>query len=162
MSPFLRISESVLNLYNLQILYKIIKDNISEALFYFILYYKQFVKKNMSWELTKCVHSYLNVSNRCRYTMQSIFIASNVAAWVKIFAKTAVSLWKYSPLCLKKGSTHGHSFLVSNQSDLLTSLIFGERPEKFAHIADQKRGNEQIAHFLNKKMYIKHTKKIRF
>ena len=147
MSPFLRISESVLNLYNLQILYKIIKDNISEALFYFILYYKQFVKKNMSWELTKCVHSYLNVSNRCRYTMQSIFIASNVAAWVKIFAKTAVSLWKYSPLCLKKGSTltdsqgweFAHRFserknermsaLLKKMSD---SLIFGERPERFA------------------------------
>ena len=132
------------NLYNLQILYKIIKDNISEA---FILYYKQFVKKNMSWELTKCVHSYLNVSNRCRYTMQSIFIASNVAAWVKIFAKMAVSLWKYSPLCLKKGSTltdsQGWEFaqrfserknermsaLLKKMSD---SLIFGERPERFA------------------------------
>ena len=27
------------------------------------------------------------------------------------------------------------SFSVSNPSDLLTSLIFGERPERFAHIA---------------------------
>ena len=30
---------------------------------------------------------------------------------------------------------HGHSFLVSNLSDLLTSLTFGEGPEWFAHIA---------------------------
>ena len=27
------------------------------------------------------------------------------------------------------------SFLVSNLSDSLTSLIFGERPEQFSHIA---------------------------
>ena len=40
------------------------------------------------------------------------------------------------------------SFLVSNLSDLLTLLIFGERPEQFAHITHQKRGNELIAHFL--------------
>ena len=53
---------------------------------------------------------------------------------------------------------HGCSFLVSNLSDLLTSLIFGEQPEQFAHNAHPKRGNEQIAHFLNKKTYIKHTK----
>ena len=31
------------------------------------------------------------------------------------------------------------------ESDVLTSLIFGELPERFAH---QKRGNEQIANFL--------------
>ena len=30
---------------------------------------------------------------------------------------------------------HGRSFLVSDLSDLLSSLIFGERPEQFAHIA---------------------------
>ena len=30
---------------------------------------------------------------------------------------------------------HGRSFLVSN---LITSLIFGERPEQFAHIAERK------------------------
>ena len=40
--------------------------------------------------------------------------------------------------------TQGCSFLVSDPSD---SLIFGERPQRFAH---QKRGNEQIANFLNK------------
>ena len=46
---------------------------------------------------------------------------------------------------------HGRLFLVSNLSDSLTSLIFGEGPERFSHIAHQKRGNEGIAHFLNKK-----------
>ena len=30
---------------------------------------------------------------------------------------------------------HGHPFLVSDLSDSLTSLIFGEQPEQFAHIA---------------------------
>ena len=54
---------------------------------------------------------------------------------------------------------HGRSFLVSNLSDSLTSLIFGERPEGFAHIAHLKRGNERITHFVNKKTYIKHTEK---
>ena len=29
---------------------------------------------------------------------------------------------------------HGHSFLVSDLSNLLTLLSFGERPERFAHI----------------------------
>ena len=43
---------------------------------------------------------------------------------------------------------HGCSFLVNNFSNLFTSLIFGERPERFAHIAHWKRGNEWIAHFL--------------
>ncbi len=54
------------------------------------------------------------------------------------------------------------SFLVSDLSNSLTSLIFGEQPERFAHllifgeqperfanIAHPKRGNEQIAHFFN-------------
>ena len=36
------------------------------------------------------------------------------------------------------------SFLVSNQSNLLTSLIFGERPERFTDIAHQKRGNSDL------------------
>ena len=55
-------------------------------------------------------------------------------------------------------------FLLKNEriSDLLTSLIFGERPEQFAHIAHQKRVNERIAHFLNKKTILKHTKKLDF
>ena len=52
---------------------------------------------------------------------------------------------------------------LNKTSDLFTSLIFGEQPEQFAHIAHQKRGNELIAHFLNiKKTYIKHTKKSDF
>ena len=38
------------------------------------------------------------------------------------------------------------------------SLNFGERPERFALITHQKRGNEQIAHFLTNLTYIKHTK----
>ena len=36
--------------------------------------------------------------------------------------------------------------MVSNLSDLLTSLIFGEQPERFAH-------------FFNKQTYIIHSKK---
>ena len=39
------------------------------------------------------------------------------------------------------------SFLVSDLRDSLTLLIFGERPERFAHIPHKKRGNERIAHF---------------
>ena len=31
------------------------------------------------------------------------------------------------------------------------SLIFGERPERFAHIAHQERGNKRIAHLKKKK-----------
>ena len=70
--------------------------------------------------------------------------------------------------------THGRSFLVSDLSDSLTSLIFGERPEQFAHIAQRKwaivselltsltkkRGNERklsICSFFNKFL-----KKIRY
>ena len=55
---------------------------------------------------------------------------------------------------------HGRSFLVSDLSDSLTSLIFIEQLEWFAHIAHQQRGNEWIANFfLIQKTYIKHTKK---
>ena len=41
---------------------------------------------------------------------------------------------------------HGHWCLVRDLRDLLTSLIFGERPVLFAHIA-HKKGNEWIPHF---------------
>ena len=54
------------------------------------------------------------------------------------------------------------SFLVSDLSKLLILLLFGEQSERFAHIAQQKRGNERIAPFLNKKMFIKHIKKSDF
>ena len=47
---------------------------------------------------------------------------------------------------------HGRSFLVSDLSDWFTSLIVGERPERFTH---QKRGNERFALFLNKKRVYK-------
>ena len=63
-----------------------------------------------------------------------------------------------------------HSFLVSylsdslmiahflwamwaTVSDLLTLLIFSERPERFTHIAHQKRGNEWFTHFSNKNFF---------
>ena len=49
---------------------------------------------------------------------------------------------------------HGRSFLVRDLRDLLKSLIFGEQPERFTHIAHKKRGNEQFAHFLNNKNLI--------
>ena len=39
--------------------------------------------------------------------------------------------------------THGCSFLVSNLSDTLTSLIWFERNERFTHNAHQTRGNER-------------------
>ena len=54
---------------------------------------------------------------------------------------------------------YGRSFLVSDLSDLLTLLIFGEPPDRFTHIAHQKRGIEQLAHFLNKKAVYKTYKK---
>ena len=38
---------------------------------------------------------------------------------------------------------HGRSFLVSEMSNSLTSLIWFERNERFTHIAHQKRGNER-------------------
>ena len=38
---------------------------------------------------------------------------------------------------------HGRSFLVSNLSDSLTSLIWFEQNERFTHIAHKKRGNGQ-------------------
>ena len=44
---------------------------------------------------------------------------------------------------------HGRSFFVRDLSDLLTWLIFGERPAQFTQIAQQKRVNERFAHFLN-------------
>ena len=45
---------------------------------------------------------------------------------------------------------------MSALSDSLSSLIFGKQPERFAHIAHQKRGYERIAHFLTNLTYIKH------
>ena len=42
------------------------------------------------------------------------------------------------------------------------SLIFGERPERFAYIAHQKWGNERITNFFKEKTYLKHTKKLDF
>ena len=56
---------------------------------------------------------------------------------------------------------YGRSFLVSDLSDSLTSLICGEQPERFTHIAHQNIGNERFDHFFNKKIkksYIKCTK----
>ena len=41
---------------------------------------------------------------------------------------------KMSDLLKKMNDSLICSFLVSDLSDLLTSLIFGERPERFAHI----------------------------
>ena len=56
-----------------------------------------------------------------------------------------------------------HSFLVRDLSDLLTSIIFGEGPERFAHVAHLKRGNEQIPRFfLLTKNVQKRTKKYDF
>ena len=52
----------------------------------------------------------------------------------------------------KKWFAHDCSFPLS---DLSKSLIFGERPEQFTHIAYQKRENERFAHFFNKKIIYK-------
>ena len=46
-------------------------------------------------------------------------------------------------LIFSKRIAHGRSFLVSEMSDLLTSLIWFEQNEQFTHIAHQKRGNER-------------------
>ena len=70
-------------------------------------------------------------------------------------------LQKMSDLLQKMSDSLICSFLVNYLSDSLTLLIFGERPERFTHIAHQKRGNERFAHFFNTiffKSYIKHTK----
>ena len=53
-----------------------------------------------------------------------------------------------SDLLKKMSNSLIHSFLVIDLSDLLTLLIYGEQPERFAYIAHQKWGNERIAHFL--------------
>ena len=53
-----------------------------------------------------------------------------------------------SDLLKKTSDSLIHSFLVR---DLRESLIFGERPKLFAHIAHQKWGIERIAHFLKQK-----------
>ena len=50
---------------------------------------------------------------------------------------------------------------MSDLSNSLVLLIFGESPERLAHIAHYKRGNERIA-CLKKKMYKKCTKKYDF
>ena len=70
-------------------------------------------------------------------------------------------LQKMSDLLQKMSDSLICSFLVNYLSDSLTLLIFGERPERFTHIAHQKKGNEQFANFFNNfffKSYIKHTK----
>ena len=59
-----------------------------------------------------------------------------ICSWALIFGEWPVQI------------AHGGSFLVSDLSNLLKSLIFGKQPERFTHIAHQKRGNERIAHFL--------------
>ena len=132
----------------------------------------------MSWELTKCVHSYLNVSNRCRYTIyiycfkcccMSQNFRQNGSLFVEIFTtlfkKGVHTHWfpglgiRSSVFWAKKWANerfaqknerfahlllfgeqpewlaHGRSFLVSNLSESLMVPHFGERPERFAHIA---------------------------
>ena len=48
--------------------------------------------------------------------------------------------------------------LVSDLSDKLTALIFGERPEQFAPIAHYKRGMSESLSFLTNLAFIKLTK----
>ena len=67
------------------------------------------------------------------------FFGEKMSKWASLLKKWAI-----------------RSFLVSNLSDSLTMLIFGERPERFAHIALLKRGNERIACFF--KLTKKRTK----
>ena len=52
------------------------------------------------------------------------------------------------------------SFIMSDLSESLTSLILVEQPEPFPHITDYKRGNERIAHFFKNVQKTYH--KIRF
>ena len=81
---------------------------------------------------------------------------SETLVFYKKMSEWAIRSKKWSIRTKKMSDSLICSFLVSDLSDSLTSLIFGERPERFAH---QKWGNEQIAHFFNKKNYIKYTKK---
>ena len=61
--------------------------------------------------------------------------------WLKM-SKGAICSQSLISYDKPEGIAHGRSFLVSYLSDSLTSLIFGEGPERFNHIAYQKRGNE--------------------
>ena len=61
-----------------------------------------------------------------------------------------------------KRIAHGHSFLVSDLSDLLKLLIFGERPERFTHIAHQIKEMSDSLIFSIKNIVYKTYKKIRF
>ena len=73
------------------------------------------------------------------------------------WATWAICSWLHISSEWPERIAHGPSFLVSDLSDSLTSLIFGEQPERFTHIAHLKRGIEGFANFFNKKF--EHTKK---
>ena len=64
---------------------------------------------------------------------------------IRSFLVSEMSDWLTSLISSERPEriVHGRSFLVSQMSDLLTSLISSERPERFAHITHQKRGNER-------------------
>ena len=73
-----------------------------------------------------------------------LFFAKKISEWA-IRSRSLISSER------PKQMAHGCSFLVSDLSDTLTLLIFGEQPEQFAYIAHWKRGNERITHFFNLK-----------
>ena len=62
--------------------------------------------------------------------------------------------------CTKMSDSLILSFLVSDLSDLLTSLIFNEQPERFTHIAHKKEemSDSLIFSKFNKKTLRKHSK----
>ena len=63
--------------------------------------------------------------------------------WLTNYGSTSDSLTSLTSLIFGEQPeriAHGRSFLVSDLSDLLTSLIFGEGPEWFAHIVHLKEG----------------------
>ena len=59
------------------------------------------------------------------------------------WATWAIPSWSLISSERPERISHGRSFVVSKMSDLLTSLIWFERNERFTHIAHQKRGNER-------------------
>ena len=68
-----------------------------------------------------------------------LFLAKKMSEWAIRSKKRAIH--SFAHFWWAKWAIR--SFLVSEMSDLLTSLIFGEPNEQFTHIAHQKRGNER-------------------
>ena len=70
------------------------------------------------------------------FSSKSLVFCPKMSEWALRSKKLAIRSKKMSDSLIR-------SFLVSDLSDSLTSLIWFERNERFTHIAHQKRGNER-------------------